>query len=522
MKKLLQLFIAFTFLLCSLPAFAGGGYIPGSSTDTDITGKADKLPTGVAGNFMTLDASGNIADSGKKPADYLESETDPVFTASDVFSVTSTDISNWNAKLDAETDPVFTADSSVTKQGNTFNGASQLVQLNGSSQLPAVSGALLTNLPASVDGVNIEVLTGSKTLTNSDVRYQFLSSNGTSREVNLPTVGVTTGKPFTIKNIVADTVGFNDYLYIGGTDSYVYAGQTASVVWNGSAWKALDAVGDSANKYNAMYGNRSIGTNSGAGFGYDAYAGTFGSAIGRSAKAYDYSFAGGAYVKADASSGTSLYNNILGGGTAADATSAQSTLAATVAAGKTHNNGIGNDIYFNSEYSFAAGKSAKTNEDYQKAFGARSTPQRYGEFRYLNYGVSGTTPFRNDVSASSYIYFKDTSNATPAITYLDNSAKRLTVVANSVMTFKALVAARDYTSGDGAAYELTGAIKRDGSNNTAIVGSVTKTVIAKDDASWDIDATADDTNEALQFTVTGDSTNAVRWAIRVDVVETTF
>lgn len=35
-----------------------------------------------------------------------------------------------------------------TTQGNTFNGASQLVQLNASTQLPAVSGALVTNLNA--------------------------------------------------------------------------------------------------------------------------------------------------------------------------------------------------------------------------------------------------------------------------------------------------------------------------------------------------------------------------------------
>lgn len=39
--------------------------------------------------------------------------------------------------------------SNVTLQGNSFNGASQLVQLNGSSQLPVVSGANLTNLNAS-------------------------------------------------------------------------------------------------------------------------------------------------------------------------------------------------------------------------------------------------------------------------------------------------------------------------------------------------------------------------------------
>jgi len=38
--------------------------------------------------------------------------------------------------------------SNVTTQGNTFNGASQLVQLNASSELPAVSGANLTSLDA--------------------------------------------------------------------------------------------------------------------------------------------------------------------------------------------------------------------------------------------------------------------------------------------------------------------------------------------------------------------------------------
>ena len=38
---------------------------------------------------------------------------------------------------------------SVTLQGNTFNGVNQLVQLDGSTQLPAVSGVNLTNLNAS-------------------------------------------------------------------------------------------------------------------------------------------------------------------------------------------------------------------------------------------------------------------------------------------------------------------------------------------------------------------------------------
>jgi hypothetical protein len=44
--------------------------------------------------------------------------------------------------------------SAVTKQGNTFNGASQLVQLDASTKLPAVDGSNLTNLniPPSTGG----------------------------------------------------------------------------------------------------------------------------------------------------------------------------------------------------------------------------------------------------------------------------------------------------------------------------------------------------------------------------------
>ena len=54
---------------------------------------------------------------------------------------------------DAKVESVLTAQS-VTKQGNTFNGASQLVQLDASSKLPAVDGSNLTNLniPPSTGG----------------------------------------------------------------------------------------------------------------------------------------------------------------------------------------------------------------------------------------------------------------------------------------------------------------------------------------------------------------------------------
>ena len=47
---------------------------------------------------------------------------------------------------DAKVEAVLVAQD-VTTQGNTFNGADQLVQLDASAKLPAVDGSNLTNLP---------------------------------------------------------------------------------------------------------------------------------------------------------------------------------------------------------------------------------------------------------------------------------------------------------------------------------------------------------------------------------------
>jgi hypothetical protein len=62
--------------------------------------------------------------------------------------LTTTDIAEGTNEYytDAKVDAVLVAED-VTKQGNTFNGADQLVQLDATAKLPAVDGSNLTNLP---------------------------------------------------------------------------------------------------------------------------------------------------------------------------------------------------------------------------------------------------------------------------------------------------------------------------------------------------------------------------------------
>jgi len=77
------------------------------------------------------------------------------------------------------------ATGNFTTQGNTFNGASQLVQLNASTQLPAVSGVLLTNLNASA--INSGTLPDAQLSAN--VTVQGNTFNIANKLVQLDSIG---------------------------------------------------------------------------------------------------------------------------------------------------------------------------------------------------------------------------------------------------------------------------------------------------------------------------------------------
>lgn len=122
---------------------------------------------------------------------------------------------------------------------------------------------------------------------------------------------------------------------------------------------------------------------------------------------------------------------------------------------------------------------------------------------------------------------RSTTDATVNVVLTTNGAtpgasNRLTIPSSRSWAFLILLSARQTAGtglGDTAAYRFEGSIKRDGSNNTAIVGSVTKTVLAEDDSAWDADVVADDTNEALQIQVTGVASHTIHWLATVYLSE---
>jgi len=113
-----------------------------SATDT-VLSAFGKLQAQITANLSTL--TSHTSNTSNPHA-----TTKAQVGLSDVPNVDTTNASNISSGTLADA----RLSSAVTKQGNTFNGASQLVQLDASAKLPAIDGSNLTNLniPPSTGG----------------------------------------------------------------------------------------------------------------------------------------------------------------------------------------------------------------------------------------------------------------------------------------------------------------------------------------------------------------------------------
>ena len=89
--------------------------------------------------------------------------------------------------------------------------------------------------------------------------------------------------------------------------------------------------------------------------------------------------------------------------------------------------------------------------------------------------------------------------------------------------FHVTVVVTDDIISDGAAYELRGLIRKQGNAaSTALVGSVTKTVLAESIPELDVNVLADTADGALKIEVTGQEGVLLRWVAYVEMVEVAF
>ena len=349
-----------------------------------------------------------------------------------------------------------------------------------------ITAGIIENLERGCGQINVETLSADKTLTpGTDEMYQYLDEGGANRIITLATAGASAGDRFVIRH----NGSYNDTSYLQVKQStiildYIYAGAIKHFIFDGTNWVSGEiGSGENDNKKNNIaIGYYARGYNYGIGIGHSSRGHYYGIGIGYQADGYSYGVAIGYYAK-----------------------------------GSTHGVGIGNQADGES-YGVALGDETNTNlKKYSVALGYYSETERYSEIAHCIDGSS-----TQDYNFSIAGWAIQTANATPVEMFLGEYAnQRFTINPESAVNFVIRITARDNVANEVASYKIEGLIKRDGAGNTVLVWS-NKTVQYEDDASWDVAVTADDTNEALIITVTGDATNPVRWAARIDETECQF
>jgi hypothetical protein len=334
------------------------------------------------------------------------------------------------------------------------------------------------------EAVNIETLTADKTLTATDAPIQIYTTTA-SRIVYLPTTGLTSGQKFEIWNKNA-----YDSIY------YITIKQGTTEIYHLTSQTKIELRWDTTNWIPVFNQNVAIGFNTDNNY-------TYGTGVGAFAKNnYSYGTGVGYYASNNNGAGTGVgyyanYNNNYGTGIGANAS---------------NNNYYGTGVGY-----FATSNSKQYNTI---ALGAFSKAERNREL--VSTATSATTN-KAQLTFQKFVE-KDLASNSGAWQelFIDGSSARLTIIASSVYQFKIQINAIDKTTFDVKTWKVEGTIKRNGSNVTSIVGSVIQTIVAADAATtnWDIQVTADDTNEALKIEVKHDSANQVRYSLNVFATET--
>lgn len=377
--------------------------------------------------------------------------------------------------------------------------AASLTSTDGSVTITPGAGTI--DLAAAGGGleINIATLTGNITLTaGTDKTVQMLNPDGVVREITLAKTGVADGSEFYILNDSVYTnyfylnikeEGGNLYDMIAGTcmKHYIYSSVK-------SAWFDVVTGGDIG--VSPTLQNTIIGQNS----------------HGKSTVICGHNN--------DSNNGSGV---IVGWSCTASSTDA--TIVGSQSEAANYATAIGRQTKATGGNSVAIGALTDTNSmKYAIAKGNFSKCTRVGE----EWNTVGNAS--NHYGYGQVDWHIQTTNNTPAEIFLAAySTSRFTIAANSSVAFNMIAVARNNADAVSKSWLIQGTIQRDGSNNTALVGAITSTVINEsgvydttfDTGNWTCVPTADDANEALIITVTGEA-KTIRWNVTMQYSEVRF
>jgi hypothetical protein len=183
----------------------------------------------------------------------------------------------------------------------------------------------------------------------------------------------------------------------------------------------------------------------------------------------------------------------------------------------------GNNILVGGFYNHQEGQGNVNEEGWLYCHQEGSSSKAYNHNQHLRGGGMFMTGQPGDVQYSSIIARGITESGDPIPLTVSANADPVLIPRNKANTFRILVVASTADLASGAAYELKGLIVMGEYPATAaILGSVSKSVIAETDSAWDCNVTADTDNGAISITVSGVAATTIRWAAHIEMIEVAF
>jgi hypothetical protein len=205
--------------------------------------------------------------------------------------------------------------------------------------------------------------------------------------------------------------------------------------------------------------------------------------------------------------------------------SSQST--GTIGTGVSEGGGtaVGYQSVSNADSSTSLGANNSSNGfAFHTGLGAGVLARRFGALRRrLNIYPTNldSTGFNPSIHSEIVSWNGTTSNATITELFLfGHSSNRCVLQAKNVLSFRGQAVAYRSNYAGSARWTIEGLIKRDGSNNTTLVG-VTATLTHSDGTgnTLVLTITADDTNEALRVQVTGNASETWTWGVELELLD---
>ncbi len=165
--------------------------------------------------------------------------------------------------------------------------------------------------------------------------------------------------------------------------------------------------------------------------------------------------------------------------------------------------GNGNQILASKQFSVAKGQGAVARDS--------------GQFAFASYYYSSV----GDVQGSDYVFHVRTGNATPTAMQNAGTTGGVTIPLGTTAVYHIMVSARQPSSSNVGGWILTGLIEN--TSGTVTLFNPTTNLIHKSVGSWDVSATANNTNDTLDVTVTGGpGIVAVQWTAVIRISFCTY